>query len=165
MADRVGVVAAPVRGSALARRVAVALASTTRPIVVTGATGTVGGEFARLLLDADALVGEGAVRPGADCGCHGRGHRVAGPVDAAGHGVRLAVPRPQAARERFGDRVDVRRLVFGEAETYAASFEGARALFLVRPPHVGNVRRDMIPALAAARASSTRATWRPPRRS
>jgi uncharacterized protein YbjT (DUF2867 family) len=37
--------------------------------------------------------------------------------------------------------------------TWAKAFTGITALFLIRPPQIGNVRRDLLPAVAAARAS------------
>lgn len=92
------------------------------PMVVTGATGNVGGEVVRGLL-------------------------------ASGQPVRVAVPRPEKAYKLFGDGPDYVRLVFGDAATYADAFRGARALFLVRPPQIADVKDKILPALEAARAA------------
>lgn len=40
---------------------------------------------------------------------------------------------------------------FTDASTWASAFAGVESLFLVRPPALGNVRRDLLPAVAAAR--------------
>lgn len=51
-----------------------------------------------------------------------------------------------AAHAAFGDTVEVARFDFGDPATYAA-FEGVRAMFLLRPPQISNVRRTIRPAL------------------
>jgi uncharacterized protein YbjT (DUF2867 family) len=45
---------------------------------------------------------------------------------------------------------------FTDALTWPDAFSGVESLFLVRPPAVGNVRRDLLPAVAAARALGVR---------
>lgn len=40
---------------------------------------------------------------------------------------------------------------FTQPSTWPNAFAGIRTMFLVRPPAIGNVRRDLLPALAAAR--------------
>ncbi|WP_432558191.1 NmrA family NAD(P)-binding protein [Granulicoccus sp. GXG6511] len=80
-------------------------------------------------------------------GATGRvGRIVARELVAAGERVRLAARRPDGD----GDRHQV-ALDFTEPATWPAAFDGVRALFLVRPPAIGNVRRDLLPAMAAAR--------------
>lgn len=92
------------------------------PIVVTGATGNVGSHVARGLLDAGAR-------------------------------VRVAVPASslEAAREAFPDAEAV-ALEFGDASTYAAAFEGARTMFLMRPPQITDIKGTIAPALEEAKA-------------
>ena len=46
------------------------------------------------------------------------------------------------------DRPD---LDFTDPSTWATAFRGVESLFLVRPPAIGNVKRDLLPAVAAAR--------------
>jgi uncharacterized protein YbjT (DUF2867 family) len=90
------------------------------PILVTGATGNVGAGVVRGLLSAGAEV-RAAVRPS---------------------GLHAAGPAPGGAQVVPFD--------FTAAPTWRAAFDGVRVLFLVRPPQVGNVRRDLLPAVAAA---------------
>jgi len=59
--------------------------------------------------------------------------------------VRLAVraPTPGVANEVTFD--------FTDPATWARAFDGIESMFLVRPPAIGNVKRDLLPAIAAAR--------------
>jgi len=97
-------------------------------VIITGATGNVGAVVARLLADAGAQV------------------RLAG-RDAA-PGV-AGLPGLAAPVERV-------RLDFTAPSTWEPAFAGARTMFLVRPPALGNVRRDLLPALGAARQAGVR---------
>lgn len=90
-------------------------------ILVTGATGNVGGAV------VDALV-------------------------AAGQSVRAASRTPPAT-PRPG--VEAVRLELTTPGTWGA-FSGVSTLLLVRPPQVSNVRRDLLPAMAAARSAGVR---------
>jgi len=66
-----------------------------------------------------------------------------------GRPVRAAVRDPEGADlPREVERV---RLVFGDAGSYEAAFDGAGGLFLMRPPQIADVREKILPALAAAR--------------
>lgn len=89
-----------------------------RPILVTGATGTVGRHVVRGLLDR-------------------------------GRQVRAAVRDPAGADLPEG--VETVRLVFGDAGSYEAAFDGVDGLFLMRPPQIADVRDKILPALAVAR--------------
>jgi uncharacterized protein YbjT (DUF2867 family) len=73
------------------------------------------------------------------------GRVVARELRATGADVRLAQRSPTAgaADEVAFDLTD--------AATWGQAFDGVRSMFLVRPPAVGNVRRDLLPAVAAAR--------------
>ena len=66
---------------------------------------------------------------------------------AAGVPVRAAL-RPGG---RVLDGVPTVELDFTDPATWAAAFAGIETMLLVRPPDVGNVARDLLPALAAAR--------------
>lgn len=68
------------------------------------------------------------------------GRVVARELLAAGATVRLA-------SRRGGDHVP---LDFTDPATWASAFDGVRKMFLLRPPALGNVSRDLLPALAAA---------------
>ncbi|MCK2220430.1 SDR family oxidoreductase [Actinomadura sp. ATCC 31491] len=86
-------------------------------ILVTGATGRVGGHLVRLLR-----------RAGAE--------------------VRPAMMRPEGR--------DAVRFSFTDPSTYGDAFQGVERVFLMRPPQLGNVSRDMLPALEAARRMGVR---------
>ncbi len=100
------------------------------PVLITGATGTVG-----------SRVVEGLRR--------------------AGVPVRVATRHPVPVSEGDSDRPDIAlvetvrfdtvRFDFTDPDTWAAAFDGVKTAFIVRPPQVSNVGRDMIPALEAAR--------------
>ena len=42
---------------------------------------------------------------------------------------------------------------FADPTTWADAFDGVTSMFLLRPPEIGNVRRDLLPAVAAAQAA------------
>ncbi len=97
------------------------------PVLITGATGTIG-----------ALVVEGL-----------RGARV--PVRL---GTRQPRATPTAVADASGRETGIQETVrfdFTDSDTWPAAFDGVKTAFIVRPPQVANVRRDMIPALEAAR--------------
>ena len=64
--------------------------------------------------------------------------------------VVAAVRDVERARRRFGDTVEYVPFDFRRPETFAAAFAGVQRVFLVRPPDLANVPRDMAPALGAA---------------
>jgi uncharacterized protein YbjT (DUF2867 family) len=90
-------------------------------ILVTGATGNVGSEVVAELL-------------------------------RAGRSVRVAVPgcELEVARERWGGAVEVVSFNFEEPDTFYLAFAGVDGVFLMRPPHISNVRRIMGPAIRHA---------------
>lgn len=96
------------------------------PILVTGATGNVGRPVVLGLLAAGRRV-RAAVRDPAG---------VSGDPELAG---------AQAVTFDFTD-----------PRTWAAAFAGVRVMFLVRPPKLSNVQRDLVPSLEAARRAGVR---------
>lgn len=100
-----------------------------RPLLVTGATGTVGAPL------VDALV-------------------------SAGASVRAASRRPRPsdgpASGGPGGGVEHVRFDLTDPTTWSAAFTGVETVFLLRPPQVADVRRDVVPALSAARAIGVR---------
>ncbi|WP_164737400.1 NmrA family NAD(P)-binding protein [Georgenia sp. SYP-B2076] len=100
------------------------------PVLVTGASGNVG----RAVVDA-------LVRAGADVRAASRDGRTPRP----GRGP---APRPG---QMTGVRFD-----FTDEATWPGAFAGIEVMFVVRPPALGNARRDIIPALAAARDAGVR---------
>lgn len=86
-------------------------------------------------------------------------------VTGANGNVGGAVVRALAAagiEHRRADRhvvtgaVDTVVFDFTDSSTWAAAFDGVESLFLVRPPAIGNVQRDLLPAVAAARDAGVR---------
>ena len=98
-------------------------------ILVTGATGTVGREVLR------ALQGLGQ------------------PVRSASTDPGKAKKTLQAAGLHADDTV---RLEFGDKSSYTAAFAGVDKVFLMRPPKLTKINREMLPALEVARAQGVR---------
>lgn len=90
----------------------------TAPILVMGATGTVGAAVARELR-------------------------------AAGLPVRAGVRRCRVGANGADDVA----LDLTAPHTWPGAFDGVRTMFLLRPPALGNARRDVLPAVAAAQAA------------
>jgi uncharacterized protein YbjT (DUF2867 family) len=76
-------------------------------------------------------------------------HVVAGLADRD-VAVRAAVRDPGAARGRFDEDVEAVAFDFERPETWGEAFEGVDAMFLVRPPAIGRVKRHLLPAVDAA---------------
>ncbi len=78
------------------------------------------------------------------------GSEVAKGLLAAGQPVRVAAYNITQAREMFGDAPEIVPFDFTNPATFAAAFTGIERLFLVRPPALSNVDRDIAPAVQAA---------------
>lgn len=102
------------------------------PILVTGATGTVGRPLVATLLAAGARV-RAASR-----------HPASGAPSVQGRSPGGEV-RPESVRFDLTDPT-----------TWSAAFTGVETMFLLRPPQVVNVRRDVAPAMGAAREAGVR---------
>lgn len=77
-------------------------------------------------------------------------------LHAEGREVRAADLSVDSMRERFGASVETVPFDFSKPETYTPAFEGIEAMFLMRPPHISNVKRYIIPALKAAQAAGVK---------
>ncbi|OHD26247.1 MAG: hypothetical protein A2Y38_23590 [Spirochaetes bacterium GWB1_59_5] len=75
---------------------------------------------------------------------------------AGGTRVRAATTRRDAVRSIFGDTVEPVLFDFQKPETFGPAFDGVERMFLMRPPHISNIKRDLYPALDAARAAGVR---------
>ncbi len=75
---------------------------------------------------------------------------------AQGRAVRAGSPDPERIEPIFGRAVEAVGFDFTDPATYAAAFEGVERMFLVRPPQIGNVERDMFPAIDAAAAAGVK---------
>ena len=73
------------------------------------------------------------------------GSAVVSELRATGANVRMAVrvPTPGAPGNVGFD--------FTDPQTWGPALQGVRSMFLVRPPAIGNVKRDLLPAISAAR--------------
>lgn len=92
------------------------------PLLITGATGTIGREVVRALL-------------------------------AEGHRVRAASRRPEAPSGDSPDRLERVAFDFRRPATHTAAVAGVERMFLVRPPDLTAVRREVVPFLRTARAA------------
>jgi uncharacterized protein YbjT (DUF2867 family) len=71
---------------------------------------------------------------------------------AAGRSVRAAGRTTESVNRMFGQRVEAVALDFTDEVTWSAAFDGAHRMFLMRPPHLGKPKKQIIPALEYARA-------------
>lgn len=81
------------------------------------------------------------------------GAEVVKEVVARGGNVRAADINEAKLKERFGDMVDVIRFDFTDPTTYDAAFKDVKKMFYMRPPHLTNIQRDMVPSMDAAKAA------------
>jgi uncharacterized protein YbjT (DUF2867 family) len=72
---------------------------------------------------------------------------------AAGVPVRAAASSAEAVHARFGDRVAAVALDFTDPATWSEAYTGVRQMFLMRPPHLGKPKEQMLPSLEAAKAA------------
>lgn len=101
------------------------------PVLVTGATGNVGRPV------VEALVAAGV------------------PVRAAaGSAVGLAGLGDNASLRQRG--IDPVVLDFTDSATWAGAYDGVERMFLLRPPHLGKPKTQMLPSLEAAKAAGVR---------
>ena len=71
---------------------------------------------------------------------------------AAGRRVRAAGRTAESVRRMFGQRVDAVALDFTDEMTWLDAFDGVHRMFLLRPPHLGKPKKQIIPALEYARS-------------
>jgi uncharacterized protein YbjT (DUF2867 family) len=107
-------------------------------ILVTGATGPVGGEVVRLLAARGRPVRAGSRRREAEAGAAGAARDAVGPSGWGGAG---GTAPGDVERVRFD---------FRDRSTYPAAFRGVGQVFLLRPRRPVDVRRDVRPFLEAA---------------
>lgn len=81
------------------------------------------------------------------------GSVVVGLLLEAGVPVRAAGTSVDRVRARFGDAVEAVALDFTDSRTWGRAFGGVERMFLMRPPHLGKPRTQMLPALEAAKAA------------
>lgn len=79
------------------------------------------------------------------------GTEVVRQILARGGKVRAADMDVNKLRERLGDSVEAVRFDFTDPTTYEATFKGVQKMFYMRPPHITNIQRDMVPSMDAAK--------------
>lgn len=77
-------------------------------------------------------------------------------LQVAGKKVRVADINEERLKERFGDSVESVRFDFSRPETYKTTFNGVEKMFLMRPPHITDVKRYMFPAIDAAKRAGVK---------
>ena len=70
--------------------------------------------------------------------------------------MRVADLFPEKIRERFGKGVQAVHFDFSDPATFADTFKGIRKVFVMRPPQISNIKRDMVPTLEAAKAAGVK---------
>jgi uncharacterized protein YbjT (DUF2867 family) len=91
-------------------------------ILITGATGNVGTEVIRCLL-----------------------------ASAQDLSVTAAVRYPEKSAGLFPSSVSLRHFDFERPDSFASAFHQVDILFLLRPPHISNVKKHILPLLKAAK--------------
>jgi uncharacterized protein YbjT (DUF2867 family) len=64
-----------------------------------------------------------------------------------------AVRNPDQAKQILGNNIDFVQFDFTNSDTWTNAFEKVNKLFLVRPPNLANVRKQIAPVLNAAKLS------------
>lgn len=78
------------------------------------------------------------------------GTEVVHALQRAGVPHRVGAYHLDSARSAFGGETDIVHFDFLNPETYRNTFTGIEQMFLVRPPALANVQRDIAPAIWAA---------------
>lgn len=84
------------------------------------------------------------------------GKEVVKNLRVAGAAVRAADIHKEKLMQTFDAPVECVRFDFTDPQTYEAAFDGIEKLFLMRPPQLANIKRDMLPAIVAAKRAGVR---------
>ena len=84
------------------------------------------------------------------------GAEVVKQLQPTGQVIRAADIDEKKIRERFGNSVEAVHFDFTDPKTYEATFKGVEKIFLLRPPHITNIKRDMVPAINAAKRAGVK---------
>lgn len=84
------------------------------------------------------------------------GTEVVKQLQATGQAVRAVDIDPEKVKERFGSSVEAVHFDFTDPATYETTFKGVEKMFIMRPPHIANIKRDMLPALRAAKQAGVK---------
>jgi len=78
------------------------------------------------------------------------GREVVNNLQADGISCRVGVRNPANVDGEFGTGVEVCEFDFLDSATFTDAFDGIGSVFLVRPPRLANVNRDIVPAVRYA---------------
>ena len=84
------------------------------------------------------------------------GIQVVNVLQAAGRKVRAVDRDLTRLTQSFDSSVECVHFDFSKPESFAQTFEGVERMFLIRPPQISNVKRDMSPALDAAKQAGVK---------
>lgn len=89
------------------------------------------------------------------------GAEVVKALQAQGVRVRAGDLAPERVTQRFGETVEAAPVEavafnFSQPETFGPTFKGIEKAFILRPPQITNIQRDMIPAMDAAKAAGVK---------
>lgn len=79
------------------------------------------------------------------------GKQVVRDLLAAGRRVRAADISAERVRREFGDDVEPAVLDFTDRATWFEAYKDIDVMFLMRPPQLSNIARDMVPSLQSAK--------------
>lgn len=78
------------------------------------------------------------------------GSQVVKSLEEAGHTLRIGAYNVEEARKLLNTEAEIVHFDFLTPATYREAFTGIKRMFLVRPPALSNVQRDIAPAVWAA---------------
>lgn len=84
------------------------------------------------------------------------GAEVVKQLQSMGQPVRAADIDEGKIKEKFGGSVEAVRFDFTNPQTYEATFKGVEKMFLMRPPQITNIKRDMVPSIDAAKRAGVK---------
>jgi uncharacterized protein YbjT (DUF2867 family) len=80
------------------------------------------------------------------------GAEVVKALQVMGAAVRAGDLFPDKISQRFGAGVEAVAFNFSKPDTFGPTFQGIEKAFVMRPPQITNIQRDMVPAMDAAKA-------------
>jgi uncharacterized protein YbjT (DUF2867 family) len=84
------------------------------------------------------------------------GTEVVKALQGTGGTIRAGDLFPEKIQQRFGEQVDAVAFNFSQPETYETTFQGIEKAFIMRPPQISNIQREMVPAMQAAKTAGVK---------
>ena len=79
------------------------------------------------------------------------GAEVVKQVLTRGEKVRAADMDVNELKERFGESIEAVPFDFTDPSTFEETFKNVKRMFYMRPPHITNIQRDMVPSMESAK--------------